>query len=93
MIIGTREREALEALFNQEINLALAAQGPQLRLIHRLPKARAERMQAKGWIEPGTFRVGRDCLGAITVPYWRLTELGRYLYCQQCAEPEGETDA
>lgn len=82
------ELAALEALFAAEIEQGLGESAG----LARIPKRIADRLIAQGMIEPETRTLGRDAFGAIKVPGYVLTHLGRMTYCATCEDVEDEED-
>ena len=75
------ERSALEAVYTQEIAMALG----ETKMPATLSKKQAFALVDKGWAEPTEFNVGQDILGEIVVPGFILTASGNYTYCEYVA--------
>lgn len=67
----------LERAFEAEIYGRLPFQSKSKKL---------EELEAEGMVERLTRRLGQDRFGAIEVSGWCLTHLGRFTYCESCAD-------
>lgn len=77
-----KELEALELLFEQEIEFAF----DKTAMPRKLPPKLAQRLLEKGDILRDQITLGHDAFGPIAVPCFYLTHQGRFRYCESRKE-------